>query len=124
MESKNSSMRLILASASSRRADLLRAAGFDFETVAGDVDESVRPNESPAEYVQRLASDKSAAVSTHVAPGLSRMNIEAAGRSVPADGKGRDSNPAEAGRHDAGRHGEREGHDVIVIGADTAVVVD
>jgi len=117
-------MRLILASASSRRADLLRAAGFDFETVAADVDESVRPNESPAEYVQRLASDKSAAVSTHVASGLSRMNIEAAGRSVPAEGKGRDSNPAEAGRHDAGRHGGREGHDVIVIGADTAVVVD
>src|SRR5437667_7025682 len=119
MESKNSSMRLILASASSRRADLLRAAGFDFETVAADVDESVRPNESPAEYVQRLASDKSAAVSTHVASGLSRLNIEAAGRSVPADGKGRDSNPAEAGRR-----GGREGHDVIVIGADTAVVVD
>src|SRR5439155_10833344 len=135
MESKNSSMRLILAWASSRRADLLRAAGFDFETVAADVDESVRPNESPAEYVQRLASDKSAAVSTHVASGFSRvtphvasgfsrMNIDAAGRSVPAEGKGRDSNPAEAGRHEAGRHGGREGHDVIVIGADTAVVVD
>ena len=122
-------MRLILASASSRRADLLRAAGFDFETVAADVDESVRPNESPAEYVQRLASDKSAAVSTPMASGLSRMNIEAAGRSVPAEGKGKDSNPAEAGRHEAGRHeagshGGREGPDVIVIGADTTVVVD
>src|SRR6266487_1324168 len=114
MESKNSSMRLILASASSRRADLLRAAGFDFETVAADVDESVRPNESPAEYVQRLASDKSAAVSTHVASGFSRVTIEAAGRSVPAEG----------GRDEAGRHGGRESHDVIVIGADTAVVVD
>src|SRR5438093_2496518 len=135
MEPKNSSMRLILASASSRQADLLRAAGFDFETVAADVDERVRPNESPAEYVQRLASDKSAAVSTHVASGfsrvtmhaasgLSRMNIDAAGRSVPAEGKGRDSNPAEGGRDEAGRHGGREGHDVIVIGADTAVVVD
>src|SRR5436190_11817736 len=62
MESKNSSMRLILASASPRRADLLRAAGFQFETCAADVDESVRANESPAEYVQRLASEKSAAV--------------------------------------------------------------
>ena len=122
-------MRLILASASPRRADLLRAAGFDFETVAADVDESVRPNESPAEYVQRLASDKSAAVSTRVASSFSRMNIDAAGRSVPAEGKGSDSNPAEAGRHGAGRPGGgrlggREGHDAIVIGADTAVVLD
>src|SRR5207244_5269566 len=109
--------------------DLLRAAGFDFETVAADVDESVRPNESPAEYVQRLASDKSAAVSTRVASSFSRMNIDAAGRSVPAEGKGSDSNPAEAGRHGAGRPGGgrlggREGHDAIVIGADQAVVLD
>lgn len=54
-------MRLILASASPRRAELLRAAGFEFEIVATNVDESVRAGESPRQYVRRLAADKSAA---------------------------------------------------------------
>lgn len=54
-------MRLILASASPRRAELLRAAGFEFDVVAADVDESVRPGESPRQYVRRLAAEKSLA---------------------------------------------------------------
>jgi len=57
-------MRLILASASPRRAELLRAAGYDFDVVAADVDESIRDGESPSRYVRRLAADKSAAVSS------------------------------------------------------------
>jgi septum formation protein len=54
-------MRLLLASASPRRADLLRAAGFDFDTLAVDIDEGVRAGETPDEYVRRLASEKSSA---------------------------------------------------------------
>jgi len=54
-------MRLVLASASPRRAELLRAAGYEFEVVPADVDESVRPGETPSVYVRRLAADKSAA---------------------------------------------------------------
>jgi septum formation protein len=53
-------MRLILASASPRRAELLRAAGFAFDVVVSDIDESIRPGESPAAYVRRLAAEKSA----------------------------------------------------------------
>ena len=53
-------MRLVVASASPRRADLLRAAGFVFETLAVDLDESVRAGEPPAAYVRRLAMEKSA----------------------------------------------------------------
>ena len=53
-------MRLVLASASPRRADLLRAAGFAFETAVVELDESVRPGEMPEEYVRRLAMEKSA----------------------------------------------------------------
>ena len=34
-------MRLVLASASPRRADLLRAAGYSFETLAVDLDEEI-----------------------------------------------------------------------------------
>ena len=53
-------MRLVLASASPRRAELLRAAGFEFETLVVDVDERVRPGEAPEDYVRRLAMEKSA----------------------------------------------------------------
>lgn len=49
---------LVLASASPRRADLLRAAGYDFEVAPADVDESVLPGESPRAYVERLAIAK------------------------------------------------------------------
>jgi septum formation protein len=54
-------MRLVLASASPRRAELLRAAGFEFLVRPVDVDEAVRPGEPPAEYVRRLAEEKAVA---------------------------------------------------------------
>jgi septum formation protein len=53
---------LVLASASPRRAELLRAAGFDFIIRSADVDESVRAGESARDYVLRLAVDKATAV--------------------------------------------------------------
>ena len=57
------SVSLILASASPRRADLLRTAGFEFTTRIVDIDEQVRPGETPAMYVRRLAAEKSFAAS-------------------------------------------------------------
>jgi len=54
-------VRLILASASPRRAELLRAAGFAFEVIVADVDESAKAGEKPSMYVRRLAAEKSAA---------------------------------------------------------------
>jgi septum formation protein len=54
-------MRLILASASPRRAELLTAAGYLFEVSAVNINEDRRPGEAPAAYVRRLASEKSAA---------------------------------------------------------------
>lgn len=54
-------MKLILASASPRRAEILRNAGFDFEILPTEVDESVRRRESAAEYVRRLAEEKARA---------------------------------------------------------------
>ena len=68
-------MRLILASASPRRAELLRAAGFTFETVVTDVDERILTGETPAIYVRRLAAEKSAvalASMSYVGSGFSR----------------------------------------------------
>jgi septum formation protein len=93
-------MRLVLASASPRRAELLRAAGFDFEIIVTAVDERLRPNEQPAVFVRRLAAEKSAA-------GLAKVR------------------PAEVGRN-AGdlASGFSRADDLVVLGADTAVVVD
>ncbi len=51
-------MRLILASASPRRAELLTAAGFEFEVAPADVDETPRPDEPPQAYALRVARDK------------------------------------------------------------------
>ncbi len=53
-----SAVRLILASASLRRAELLRAAGFDFEMMASEVDETPRPGEAGETYTLRVARDK------------------------------------------------------------------
>jgi len=54
--------RLILASASPRRRELLAQAGYAFTVEAPDVDESERAGESPAAYVQRLAEEKAQAI--------------------------------------------------------------
>jgi septum formation protein len=85
-------VRLILASASQRRAELLRAAGFEFDILTTDVDESVRDGESPRQYVRRLAAEKSAA----------------ALKATTATSVAQAFRPA----------------DVVVLGADTTVVVD
>ena len=54
--------RLILASASPRRAALLEAAGVAFDVVPADVDEALLPGEAPTAHVERLAGAKAAAV--------------------------------------------------------------
>jgi septum formation protein len=55
-------MRLVLASASPRRRELLAQAGYPFTVEAADIDESRRDSEAPAAYVQRLAEQKATAV--------------------------------------------------------------
>jgi septum formation protein len=54
--------RLILASGSPRRRELLAQAGYTFTVVAADIDESEREGESPADYVRRLAEEKAQTV--------------------------------------------------------------
>ena len=54
--------RLILASASPRRRELLAQAGFAFQVEAADVHESRRDGEDAANYVLRLAEEKAQAV--------------------------------------------------------------
>ena len=97
-------MRLVLASSSPRRAELLRAAGFTFDVMPADVDESVRAGEPAGDYVRRLAADKSAAAWDLVA-----------GAPVARGFRPRDRGPERAALRE---------NDIIVLGADTAVVVD
>jgi septum formation protein len=51
-------MKLILASTSPRRAEILHDAGFSFAVVSSAVDETPFTGESPSELVQRLADAK------------------------------------------------------------------
>jgi septum formation protein len=51
-------MKLILASASERRASILRDAGIPFIAMSSAVDETPSPGESPHDLVQRLAAAK------------------------------------------------------------------
>jgi septum formation protein len=59
-------VKLILASSSPRRAEILRNAGFSFEVFPARVDESVRPNESASDYVLRLAETKAQAIASQI----------------------------------------------------------
>lgn len=54
-------MRIVLASASPRRAELLTAAGFTFEIAPAEIDETPRDEEAPGEYALRVAREKAAA---------------------------------------------------------------
>jgi septum formation protein len=54
--------RLVLASGSPRRLDLLRQAGLDPEVIVSSIDESPRPNEEPIDYARRMSSEKAHAV--------------------------------------------------------------
>lgn len=51
-------MKLILASASPRRAEVLRDAGFHFTVLSSAIDETPYPDESPQDLVLRLAQTK------------------------------------------------------------------
>lgn len=59
-------MNLILASNSPRRRQLLALADWDFIVSVADVDESLFENETPADYVLRLAEKKARAVKADV----------------------------------------------------------
>ncbi len=57
-------MRLVLASASPRRARLLAEAGFTFDVAPANVDERRLAGEPPVAYVRRLARAKAEAVAS------------------------------------------------------------
>jgi septum formation protein len=54
--------KIILASASPRRSELMSLAGIQFSIVPADICEDVLPGEQPADHVMRLAREKAQAV--------------------------------------------------------------
>ena len=50
--------KLVLASGSPRRAEILKSVGWEFEKDLPDIDEGELPGESPEKYVRRLAREK------------------------------------------------------------------
>jgi len=62
--------KLVLASGSPRRAEILERAGWPHEIIVAGIDETVLPNEEPAAYVQRLARSKAEAVANRLSEGV------------------------------------------------------
>ena len=62
--------KLVLASGSPRRAEILERAGWPHEIIVAGIDETVLPNEDAATYVQRLARSKAEAVASRLEAGL------------------------------------------------------
>jgi septum formation protein len=89
-------VRVVLASQSPRRRDLLTLVGVAHEVRPADVDERVRPGEAPDAYVRRLAGEKARAVADALGdPGAA---VVAADTTVVVDGEilGKPADAAEA----------------------------
>jgi len=88
--------RIILASNSPRRKELLTQIGLSFTVAPADVDESVLPGESPESYAARVALDKARIASERAGEGIviAADTIVAINDSIL--GKPRDGRDAEA----------------------------
>jgi septum formation protein len=80
-------LKLILASASPRRAEILRNAGFEFDVRPADVDETLLPGESAEAYVQRVAASKARVAAKSLDANSGRAVVIGADTVVVADGR-------------------------------------
>jgi septum formation protein len=62
--------KLVLASKSPRRAEILRAVGWPFDVMAAGVDETRKDSENAVAYVRRLAHTKAEAIARRLNAGL------------------------------------------------------
>ena len=97
--------RLVLASASPRRRELLAQAGFVFDVIPAHIPEEPREGEDPEAYVMRLAREKARAVFD----------------GLGAEKQGQRDRGTE-GQRNRGTEGQRDG--IVVLGADTTVTLD
>ena len=92
--------KLILASASPRRAELLEQIGLRFTQQAADIDESPLVGEAPDAYVMRLAAAKAQSVAGLLEQGDDRTIVIGSDTTVVANGQilGKPADEAQA-RH-------------------------
>lgn len=79
-------MRLVLASNSPRRKELLSAAGIGFDVISADIDETPNAGESPSRFAMRMAEEKARAVANKI-PFEEQVVVLAADTVVVIDGK-------------------------------------
>src|ERR1700691_246196 len=93
-------MKLILASSSPRRAEVLRNAGFVFEIRPADVDETRQPHEAAEDYVRRVAQAKGRTIAEPARAAGERAIVIAADTIVLAEGEilGKPKDAADAHR--------------------------
>jgi septum formation protein len=89
-------VRVILASQSPRRRDLLDLIGMRHEVRPADIDESVLPAEQPAQYAERLARGKARTIAEHEPDALTIGSDTIV--VVDGDILGKPADAAEAGR--------------------------
>jgi septum formation protein len=101
--------KIILASNSPRRRELLTQIGLSFTVAPADVDESVLPGESPEAYAVRVALDKARIAAERAGEGtvIAADTIVVAGDAI----LGKPSGPADARRMLSVLSGRR--HEVI-----------
>lgn len=87
MTKKTNIQMVILASRSPRRIELLKQVGVDCIVLPADIDESVRENELPANYVKRLAREKALATATSMKREYSHLAVLAADTTVCLNGE-------------------------------------
>jgi len=81
----NPPTQIILASQSPRRVAILKQMGIDCIVMPADIDESVKSDETPADYVLRLAKEKALAVFDQIDNTYKSMPILAADTTVALD---------------------------------------
>ena len=62
--------KIILASGSPRRAEILTAVGWEFIKDVADIDETELPSEKPEDYVKRLAHEKAEKIAEKYKSGI------------------------------------------------------
>lgn len=84
----STNQKLILASGSPRRTDLLRQAGLTFDIRVPKLDEPLRPGESPDTFVIRIAREKAKCISDETSVVLAADTVVVNGSRIlgkPAD---------------------------------------
>jgi septum formation protein len=80
-------MKLILASSSPRRAEILRNAEIEFEICGAEVDETPLPDETASAMVARLAEAKARAIAESIGAGTGECIVVGADTTVELNGE-------------------------------------